>query len=102
MKRFAVFLFVTAIFIIAGCSSKQNGAGNISGVFNGTGQGVHGDVKVAVTLKNGKITDVSVVSHNETPNISDAAIQNIPKSIVKHQSLASYSLMCVLHFPFLI
>lgn len=88
MKRFAVFLFVTAIFIIAGCSSKQNGAGNISGVFNGTGQGVHGDVKVAVTLKNGKITDVSVVSHNETPNISDAAIQNIPKSIVKHQSLA--------------
>ena len=88
MKKFAAFVFVSAIFIIAPCSAKQNGAKNISGVFKGTGQGVHGDVTVALTLKNGKITDVSVVSHNETPNISDAAIENVPESIVKYQSLA--------------
>ena len=56
------------------------------GVYTGTGAGMHSNIVVDVTVKDGKITSVDVVSHNETPGISDAAIETIPAAIVEAQS----------------
>ncbi|MBR2572466.1 MAG: FAD-dependent oxidoreductase [Clostridia bacterium] len=59
-----------------------------SGTFEGVGTGRNGDVKVAVTVEDGVITDVTVTEHMETPGIGEPAIEAVPASIVEHQSLA--------------
>ncbi len=56
--------------------------------FEGVGQGMGSDVKVAVTVEDGKITAVDVTEHNETAGISDPALEKIPAAIVESQSLA--------------
>ena len=52
----------------------------------GEGTGIGGAVKVKVKKEGDKITAVEVVSHSETPGISDPAIKDIPAAIVKAQS----------------
>lgn len=54
--------------------------------FIGTGSGMGGDVTVKVTVDGDTIVSVEVLSHNETPSISDAAIEQIPGAIVEAQS----------------
>ena len=56
------------------------------GTYEGVGQGIGGDVKVSVTVKDGKIADVAVLSHSETAGISDPAIAQIPAAIVAANS----------------
>ena len=47
---------------------------------------IGGDVKVKVTMDGDKIAKIEVLSHNETPSISDPAFQNIPDAIIAAQS----------------
>ncbi|MBQ8082364.1 MAG: FAD-binding protein, partial [Clostridia bacterium] len=56
------------------------------GVYTGSGAGLNGAVKVEVTVADGKLTDVKVVEHSETPGISDPAIAQLPQAIVDAQS----------------
>lgn len=56
------------------------------GVYTGEGFGRNGPVKVEVTTKAGKITQVKVVSHKESVGISDVALSRIPADIVAHQT----------------
>lgn len=58
-----------------------------NGDFEGAVDGKYGPVTVSVTLDNDKITAVTVVSHSETPGISDPAITGIPEAIVKANSV---------------
>ncbi|MGB9868271.1 MAG: FMN-binding protein [Bacillota bacterium] len=57
------------------------------GTYQGEAQGMNGTIKVSVTVSGGKIREVKVLQHNETPGISDPAINSIPKQIVTKQSL---------------
>lgn len=57
------------------------------GVYTGVGEGMGGDVTVEVTFSETAIDEVKVVSHSETPGISDPAIEQIPAAIVEAQSL---------------
>lgn len=43
----------------------------------GVAQGMGGDVKLKATVQDGKITDVEVLEHNETPNIGDTALEKL-------------------------
>lgn len=56
------------------------------GVYEGTGAGLNGAIKVSVTVSGGKITEVKVLEHSETAGISDPAIAQIPAAIVEAQS----------------
>ena len=56
------------------------------GSYTGVGTGMGGDVNVSVTVEGGKIVSVEVGEHNETPGISDPAIEQIPAAIVEAQS----------------
>lgn len=58
------------------------------GIYTGTGQGNNGDIVVDVTFSDNAITNVQILSHSETPGVSDAAIESIPVDIVTYQSLA--------------
>ncbi|MBC6342230.1 FAD-dependent oxidoreductase [Lactobacillus kimbladii] len=56
------------------------------GVYQGQGSGNRGEVKVSVTVKDNKITDVTIDQQDETSGISTAALKKAPKLIVEHQS----------------
>lgn len=56
------------------------------GVYEGSGQGLNGPIKVSVTVSGGTITDVKVLEHAETPGISDPAVAQIPAAIVAANS----------------
>jgi len=45
-------------------------------------------IKVEVTVEDGKITSVNVLSHEETPGISDAAFAQVPGDIVTYNTVA--------------
>lgn len=56
------------------------------GTYTGSANGMNGAVKVSVTVEGGKIAKVDVVEHQETPGISDPALEAIPGAIVEAQS----------------
>jgi len=47
----------------------------------GVGQGYGGEIKVKVTMDGDKIANIEVLSHNETPGLSDASFAKIPEAI---------------------
>lgn len=52
----------------------------------GSATGHNDEISVEVTLTDGVITDVKVVSHGETAGISDPALERVPKEIVAKNS----------------
>lgn len=57
------------------------------GTYTGTAGGFQPDLTVEVAVSGGKITEITVVSHNETDGICDNAIKNMPGKIIEAQSL---------------
>ncbi len=51
-------------------------------------KGFQSDVEVAVTMENGKITALEVVSHGETQGIGTNAVDALPSKIVANQTVA--------------
>lgn len=86
MKKLSKILLAAALLmVLAGCGGEKLFE---KGSYQASAPGIHKDpVNVEVEFSASKIKSVKVLSHKETPGISDAAIQNIPKAIVKEQSL---------------
>jgi succinate dehydrogenase/fumarate reductase flavoprotein subunit len=68
----------------------RSGAGAViatgAGEYLGTGSGIGGELIVKIKLDGQRILSVEVVKHNETPGISDKALETIPRLIVENQS----------------
>jgi NosR/NirI family nitrous oxide reductase transcriptional regulator len=62
-------------------TSKYN-----DGTYTGTGVGYRGEIEVKVTIKNGKITSINLVSDNDTPDFFNRAWDYIPNNIISSQS----------------
>ncbi len=60
--------------------------GYADGIYEGAAAGMGGELTVSVTIEGGGIAAVEVLSHSETPGISDPAIAEIPVSILKNGS----------------
>lgn len=84
MKKFTRTL-LAATLVAAFGSSVALAA---DGTYTGEAQGRNGAVKVAVTLTDGKITAVKVVSHKESTGIADPAFERIPAAVTAEQSAA--------------
>ena len=56
------------------------------GTYTGTGRGFRPGLKVAVTIKSGKIAKVEIVSINDTPSYYNEPVNTLPSEIVKAQS----------------
>ena len=83
MKRIlSVFLAVAMLLGMVSMASAEL----TDGVFTGTGAGLNGAITVEVTVAEGKITDIKLLSHSETPGISDPAITGVPAAILESQS----------------
>ena len=69
-KLLSVVLALAMLLSMAGMALAQTA----DGTYEGVAQGMGGDVKVSVTVSGGVITDVTVLSQNETAGISDPAL----------------------------
>ncbi len=56
------------------------------GIYTGEGFGYRPGLVVQVTIKNDKITDIQIISHQETPNFAQLPFEIIPKEIIDSQS----------------
>ncbi len=57
-----------------------------SGEYIGEDRGIGGPIKVLVTMKDDKITNIEVIYHNETRGVSTNAIDTVIKSIIENQT----------------
>ena len=67
---------------------EENKSGDIytAGVYTASAEGYSGPVTVAVEFDGSSILSVHVLSHSETVNISDRAIDELPSRIVEAQT----------------
>ncbi|KNF08346.1 FMN-binding domain-containing protein [Gottschalkia purinilytica] len=56
------------------------------GEYTGEAKGFKSTIKVKVNVKDSKISDVKVISHDDTPSYANKPVEEIPKLIVDKQS----------------
>lgn len=88
MEKYLRVLSLSLFLLIAlvGCSQTSESKW-VDGQYEGSAEGLHGEVVMSVTVANGKITTIDVVSQSETEGISDLAFVEIPKEIIDEQSI---------------
>ncbi len=87
LKRIVVMALTLALSLGAALAPMGAMAESLAdGTYTGTANGMGGALSVTVTVEGGKITAVEVGDHQETPGISDPAIEQIPAAIVEKQS----------------
>nr|WP_246579184.1 FMN-binding protein [Alkaliphilus flagellatus] len=59
----------------------------IDGVYEGAAEGFHGDIKVKVEVKDGKLVIVEVLEQDETEGIGDVALEELAKNMVTEQNI---------------
>lgn len=83
MKRIIALLSVCALMLTGFAM-----ADGVSGEFTGTVQGFAGEVKVTLTLTDGKITDAVIEGAQETPAIGGVAIEKLAEAFKTTGSIA--------------
>lgn len=56
------------------------------GTYEGSATGYAQDIKVNVTVSGGKISNIDIVIHNETPGFYERAFEIVPQEIISKQS----------------
>lgn len=59
----------------------------VDGIYQGTGTGYKEGLEVEVTVEGGKIVDITVVSHNDTPLMANVAFKQLIPAIIETQGL---------------
>lgn len=87
-RKFISSLFLASVIALTSGSTLYTPTVNAnSQSYETSAPGKHGDVRVLVTFDNDRIKSVKILSHKETPGISDGAIIKIPSRIVEAQSI---------------
>ncbi len=60
--------------------------GKKSGKFEGVGNGKHGEIKVAVTITDAKITNIEVVQQDENKGLSDSVYNELKERLSRKLS----------------
>ena len=80
-------LIMTGLLIIA-CASFDHAESMSDGKSQGTANGMDGEISIELTVEDGKISDISVLSDNETAGVGAKALGIIADAVVENQSLA--------------
>lgn len=65
---------------------------DLNGVFQGSAKGMDGEIQVEVTFDDNKITNIKIISENESAGIGEYTLEEIPKRIIESQSVSVDSL----------
>ena len=86
--KFPKILLLTALFSLCAVfvSCKKESIPLNDGVFTGTAAGRNGDIVVSVKVTDGKVSDASILSDSETPEIASPAKESIISSFLKDGS----------------
>ncbi|MDT2801255.1 flavocytochrome c [Vagococcus lutrae] len=71
-----------AIVLLASCGTKATK----KQVFEGTGNGKHGDIKVEVTMKDNHIEDIKVLNHGENKVLAEPVYEELEQTIINQNS----------------
>ena len=85
MKRLVSLLLT--LTLVLGMTTALATAPYPDGVHNGTAPGMMGNIEVAVTVTDGKIEKIDILSHAETAGLSDPAFEGVPAAIIETQNL---------------
>ena len=86
-RNISLVLFIGLLLVSAVVWSMSTQADVMrDGVYAGTAKGFGGDLVVDVAISGGKISDVKVRPHQETPFVAESAIEELTASIVQSQS----------------
>ncbi|WP_130860025.1 FAD-dependent oxidoreductase [Gracilibacillus phocaeensis] len=94
MRKYLYMFFFILLFSLLACSNQEEGEATSGellyepGAYTEIVDGHNGDVEVEVTFTEDRIEAVDIVSHNESPDISDKPLNEFPNLIVENQSLA--------------
>ncbi|GAB6086624.1 FMN-binding protein [Alkaliphilus crotonatoxidans] len=69
-----------------GGGGTDDGGAFTDGTYKGTGEGYNGPIEIELVVENGKISDMNVLSHEETEGISDSAFEGIKEQLLEKQS----------------
>ncbi len=88
VKKTIVSILLVLVLFATACSNQKTADVEFTpGTYTGEAKGMGGNLTVEVVLEKNSIAEVNVTEHNETPGISDPALENVPKNIVAYQSL---------------
>ena len=76
-----LLLSILSILLLFGCATTKK-----SGKFEGVGNGKHGEIKVAVTITDAKITNIEVVQQDENKGLSDPVYNELKETIIAQNS----------------
>lgn len=89
-KRYIVLcLVLLMIFTLAACEKVEKpGEENkySSGKYRGVGNGLHGEIKVEVEVKDGFITNIDVLEQKENAVLGKSAFESIRASVIKQNN----------------
>ena len=87
-RRNISLILLIGLLVVTGVvwSMGSQEEGLKDGVYFGKAQGFAGDVGVDVTISGGKIAEIAVRPHEETPFIADPAIETLVKNIIASQN----------------
>lgn len=85
MKKIVTLFLLACLLMSVSFAAAQ---GYPAGTYEGVGYGMGGELRVSVTLSDTAITDIAILSHAESPLISENALTRIPQDIITHQTLA--------------
>jgi len=86
-KLLAVLIIFIALLAITGCGGPEEDEGlYINGTYTGSARGYNDLIEVEVVIEGGSITAVNVLSHDETPGLSDSGFDDTIAAIIANQS----------------
>ncbi len=83
MKKIYRLGLLLGLLVLAGCQANDAIG---SGMFEGTGDGKHGDIKVEVTVKDKQIDGIKVVKHSENEVLAEPVYDELQETIVETNS----------------
>lgn len=91
LKRILAMALATGIMVSATACTKNDdkavvGEGYTAGIYVGKAAGNNGQIKVEVTVEDGKISDVKVLEHAETKGLGDIAMNTVGEIIKNSNS----------------
>ena len=92
MKRVFVFILIMFVLVaIFGCAmfmqrSEMEKQAAADGVYEGTGQGYRGSIRVRVNMEGGSIAAIEIIDSDEDPAVGGAAIEELLDLIISRNA----------------
>ena len=88
MRKYLLVIGLLAmVLLIAGCPAEEAPIGDYQdGTYSGSAEGYIDVIELEVVVESGFIAQIDIISHDETPGISEPAFDETIEQIIENQS----------------